>query len=319
MNEPLVSVVVPIYKVEKYLNKCVDSLLKQTYRNYEVILVDDGSPDTCPQICDLYSEKYEFVHAYHKSNGGLSDARNYGTIRAKGDWIIFVDSDDFVEPSYIEDLWNLKEKYNADIAMAWVLSVDEEDKLIGKKMSFDDFCISGEEAIYEIYGKRTIIGWNANNKLYRKNVLLSTPFPDGYYEDMACLYKILVQCDKVAIGDFNQNYHYVQRDGSILKSELSDKHFHIFKVCEEFSDFIKEKMPQYSLLVPAIYAKSVIQMLGKIKISNNEDYVRLFSKYRRLFRNNIVAVLFEPKFSCKFKILYMMLCTTPKIYRLFRS
>ena len=102
----LITIVVPVYKVEKYLKKCVDSLLCQTYKNIEIILVDDGSPDTCPQLCDEYAQKNSNVVTYHKPNGGLSDARNYGVQKASGDWIVFVDSDDYVESSYVEDLWN---------------------------------------------------------------------------------------------------------------------------------------------------------------------------------------------------------------------
>ena len=100
--DPLVSVVVPVYNVEKYLDRCVQSLLTQTYPNYEIVLVDDGSPDNCPAMCDAYAKKYENVAVLHKKNGGISDARNYGVQRAKGDWIVFVDSDDYVAENYIE-------------------------------------------------------------------------------------------------------------------------------------------------------------------------------------------------------------------------
>lgn len=318
MNEQLVSIVVPIYNVEKYLQKCVDSLLNQTYSNYEIILVDDGSPDGCPQICDYYAEKYKYVHAYHKTNGGLSDARNYGTMRANGEWVIYVDSDDYVEPDYISALWSLKEKYDADIAMAWVMYESEDGRKLGKKLSFQSFCVTAKEAIWDIYGGSIHVGWNAYNKIYKKELLLQNPFPDGYYEDMACLYKILAQCNKVAIGDFNQNYHYVQRDNSILNSALSEKHFHIFKVCDGFANFIKKEMPDYSVLEPAVYAKSVLQMLRKNQIADKNDFDKIFYMYNRFFRKNLVAVLCESKIKLNFKILYLLLCTNPLLFRLCR-
>lgn len=318
MNEPLISVIVPIYKVEKYLNKCVDSLLNQTYHNYEIILVDDGSPDGCPQICDFYAKKYKNVSVYHKTNGGLSDARNYGTQRANGEWVIFVDSDDYVEPDYILDLWTLKEKYAADVAMAWVMYESEDGRVIGQKLTFQSFCVTAKEAIWDIYGGSIHVGWNAYNKIYKKELLLQNPFPDGYYEDMACLYKILVQCNKVAIGDFNQNYHYVQRDNSILNSALSEKHFHIFEVCEEFAKFIKDTYPDYSVLEPVVYAKSILQMLGKNIMANKTDFANIFYSYRWLLRRHFFVIMCEMNLKLKFKVLYALLCTNPTIYRLCR-
>lgn len=105
----MISVIVPVYGVEKYLDKCVQSILAQTYRDFEILLVDDGSPDNCPQLCDAYSQKYDCVRALHKSNGGLSDARNFGIKYARGNDVTFVDSDDFVAPDYLEVLVRLKE------------------------------------------------------------------------------------------------------------------------------------------------------------------------------------------------------------------
>ena len=103
-DEMLVSIVVPVYKVEKYINRCVESILKQTYKNFELILVDDGSPDMCPHICDEYAAKYDFIRVIHKKNGGLSDARNHGIEVAKGNYITFIDSDDYVSVDYLEIL-----------------------------------------------------------------------------------------------------------------------------------------------------------------------------------------------------------------------
>lgn len=315
MSEPLISVVVPVYGVEPYLKKCVDTLLAQTYQNLEIILVDDGSPDLCPSICDYYASKYGNVKTFHKPNGGLSDARNYGTAQASADWIVYVDSDDYVSSCYISDLWNLRSRFNADIAMAWVIREDANGCILGKKKTFDGFCLTGESAIFEVYGKGVHVGWNAYNKIYRKQVLLDNPFPNGYYEDMACMYKILERCAKVAIGDFSQNYHYVQRPNSILNGSLTDKHFHIFDICKDFSTYIKTQYPNYSVLEPIVYAKAVIQMLGSSMICKT-DFDNVFIKYRKLFLRNILSVVFAKGINYRFKILYTMLCTTPSLYRI---
>ena len=116
--KPLVSIIVPIYKVEPYLRRCLDSIVNQTYTNLEIILVDDGSPDGCPQICDEYAAKDNRRVVIHKENGGLSDARNAGLDSCKGEYVSFVDSDDWVDEKYIEILLNLATKENADVAKA---------------------------------------------------------------------------------------------------------------------------------------------------------------------------------------------------------
>ena len=117
MSQPLVSIIVPIYKVEPYLRRCLDSIVNQSYTNLEIILVDDGSPDNCPQICDEYASKDNRIKVIHKKNGGLSDARNAGLDICKGEYISFVDSDDWVDEKYIETLLDLAIKENVDIAI----------------------------------------------------------------------------------------------------------------------------------------------------------------------------------------------------------
>ena len=114
--EPLISVVVPVYKVEKYLDRCVESLLAQTYQNVEIILVDDGSPDNCPQLCDAYAGKYDQIRVIHQENKGLSGARNTGIDHAKGELIAFVDSDDKWSPYFLESLYRAMKEHDADIS-----------------------------------------------------------------------------------------------------------------------------------------------------------------------------------------------------------
>lgn len=104
----MISVVVPVYEVELYLRRCINSIMNQTYESFELILVDDGSTDGCPQICDEYADKYGNVYVIHKNNGGLSDARNVGTLAARGEYVTYIDSDDYVSPDYLEVLWRLK-------------------------------------------------------------------------------------------------------------------------------------------------------------------------------------------------------------------
>lgn len=127
MESKLISVIVPVYNVEKYLSKCIDSILAQTYKNLEIILVDDGSPDNCPKICDEYAKKDNRIKVIHKENGGLSAARNVALDIAKGEYIGFVDSDDFIAEDMYEVLYNLAEKYNAEISSVSFYKVIENN------------------------------------------------------------------------------------------------------------------------------------------------------------------------------------------------
>ena len=118
MPTPKISVIVPVYKVEKYLNKCVDSIVNQTFTDIEIILVDDGSPDNSGKMCDDWSQKDRRIRVIHKENGGLSDARNRGIQESSGEYIIFIDSDDFIEPKMLEVLYNLATDHDADVAIS---------------------------------------------------------------------------------------------------------------------------------------------------------------------------------------------------------
>lgn len=123
---PLISVIVPVYRVEKYLDTCVKSILTQTYKNFELILVDDGSPDNCPALCDKYAEIYKNIRVIHKENGGLSDARNIGVTMAKGEYVTFIDSDDYVHPLYLEMLLNGIRNTKADFSVGDIKVIFEE-------------------------------------------------------------------------------------------------------------------------------------------------------------------------------------------------
>ena len=124
MNE-IVSIIIPIYKVELYLERCIQSVLMQTYHNLEIILVDDGSPDLCGEICEDFAQKDSRVRVYHKQNGGLSDARNYGVEQAHGTYITFIDADDYVAPDYVEYLVGLLVKFDADISCCCMIKTTE--------------------------------------------------------------------------------------------------------------------------------------------------------------------------------------------------
>ena len=315
MNEKI-SVVIPVYKVENYIHKCMESILNQTYDNLEIVLIDDGSPDNCPEICDKYAQEYSNVIVYHKENGGLGDARNYGVTHAKGDYIAFVDSDDWVEENYILHLYEMLQNNGADIAIT-SMQKDKEHTYNSKNNGKDDNSAqrvqTGIETMAEVYIHDSI-GWTSCAKLFKKSLLTQNPFPDGYFEDCAVMYKILFGASRVVINDKVHDYHYVRHDGSVLKSMLNEKHFRIFDVCDEFQQFIDSNCPEYAYLSVFLKRAAVTQMLNCQKMSN-DMYRQIFTKYRHVFRESLPSILKMPEISKRSKMMLILHCTSPFVYK----
>lgn len=210
-----ISVIVPIYKVEAYLNKCVESIVRQTYTDLEIILVDDGSPDTCPQMCDDWADKDSRIKVVHKENGGLSDARNAGLAVATGEYISFIDSDDWIEPGFMEVLLDAITNTGADIAECGTRLVDEAgNKLSGRGVKADE-TLSSVDALVRLVNEAGIFQtvWN---KLYRRSVIGDILFEKGKYnEDDYFSYQVFDRAKKVTIVS-KPMYNYLQRSGSIM-------------------------------------------------------------------------------------------------------
>ena len=209
----MISVIVPVYKVEPYLRQCVDSILNQTYRDIEVLLIDDGSPDKCGEICDEYAEKDDRIRVFHTENRGLSAARNLGLREATGDYIGFVDSDDWIEPDMYEVLLTRLEETGADISVCG----------FSYEYLNSSECSQCIEAVYDSEGavKDLICGDLRNqvmNKLWSRKMAMLLRFPDGrVYEDIFSVYKVLMQANKVATVR-QPLYRYRQRKGSIART-----------------------------------------------------------------------------------------------------
>ena len=211
-----ISVIVPVYKVEPYLRKCVDSILNQTYRNLEVILVDDGSPDNCGAICDEYAATDARVRVIHKPNGGLSDARNAGMDVMTGAYVAFVDSDDWIEPEHIFSLYAQLQEY-ADIAVSDVRRLRED----GTEMCTFRYQ-QLEDPVYE-----SVFGY-VWNKLYRSSILDGARFRLPFIEDLP--FNLQLHGEKKPRYAFTQSvsYNYLLRDGSLLTSSMSPKKIRCF-------------------------------------------------------------------------------------------
>lgn len=236
----LVSVIVPVYKVEEYLRECVDSIINQTYKNLEIILVDDGSPDKCGEICDEYARDDSRVTVYHKENGGLSDARNYGMSRAHGEYITFVDSDDVIKENFVEALMRLIDKYDADIAMLPLINFSTS--VAWKTEMTRDYCVSPHDAFIEILYQRGA-DVCACSKIYRRDLWDGIQFPKGmYYEDLATIHKLILRSVKIAYSN-EKLYAYRMRQGSIMKSRFSPNMMHIIMSTRIMFSEVIEKYP----------------------------------------------------------------------------
>ncbi|MCI8387052.1 MAG: glycosyltransferase [Clostridiales bacterium] len=251
--EPIISVIVPIYKVEKYLDKCVQSLLNQTYSNLEIILVDDGSPDSCPNICDEYQKKDNRVRSVHKENGGLASARNFGLDIASGDLIAFLDSDDWLDLDTYERLLKAMKDKNADIVCMEGTHTD------GEKFYDRCFCckptgtvVSGEEMTKQILLDNVpscvVVG------LYKRECWQNIRFPLGrLYEDLPTTFRAFKRAGRVTFVD-ETFYKYRKNMKSISYTPNPIKTYHQFLGYKTHYESAKEKYPEIFRDVTALTA-----------------------------------------------------------------
>lgn len=318
MFEFEISVIVPVYNVEKYLDKCVRSLLNQKFAyNYEIILVNDGSTDSSGNIADKYAMEHSMLKVLHKKNGGLSSARNYGLRYARGKYITFVDSDDYVSDDYLSALHSMAMKYDADIVLTQICLMTEDEAKKYHKEEIETELIDNKEAFWEVYIQKKV-SWSACGKLIKKEILNKHKFPDGYYEDSASMYLFLDEAERVVVSDLRNNYHYIRREGSITASRLSEKHMRIFEVCDEIENYLKNNYIEWEYLSALIYQNAVLQLLTRINMGNDE-YKNIFRKALKKSRKNIMKIISKKKLGIKTKYYAAVLCTSPTIFKLQRN
>lgn len=220
----VISVIIPIYNVEEYLERCIESVVCQTYEKLEIILVDDGSTDGSPAIVDLWAEKDSRIIAIHRSNGGLSSARNNGLNVASGEYIMFVDSDDYVAPDICETLISEMSDSDAECCICGYSEVAENGSLISTVSADKRFVLTGQGAIHEVYlrNNRSINLVMVWGKLFKRHLWKKLQFTPGiYYEDLDLLPDLYLNCKKVICIPYT-GYYYLQRVGSISRGVGTD-------------------------------------------------------------------------------------------------
>lgn len=251
MSELLISVIIPVYNVEKYLRKCLESVFQQTYKEIDIIIIDDGSTDRSGYICDEYKKKYPQITVVHKKNGGLSDARNLGIKMAMGDYVAFLDSDDFLSPYYFEIM--AKIIYDAEINLVALKQPcsfwDEDEDAVELAKNGNDYKVeimSNIEALERMFYLKIVTG--AQFKICKTEIFKKISFPQNLlYEDLATTYKEFMNVDRVAIVD-SKIYAYRKRMDGIIRQKFSEKKLGIIEVSQNVVYTIDNVFPE---LLPA--------------------------------------------------------------------
>lgn len=239
---PTISVIVPIYKVEAYLDKCITSLVDQTYRNLEIILVDDGSPDNCPAMCDAWAERESRIKVIHKTNGGLSDARNAGMAIASGELLGFVDSDDRISQDMYQILYDRMEHDNSDMAACGVEMV-WEDGTPSRMLTRPGSCVLEREEAMRAIVEESWLKQPVWYKLYKTALVRDIPFPVGkYHEDVFWSYQAIGRCRCVSVSD-QTGYYYLQRNTGIMGEGYSLKRLDALEARILRFSYIQESFP----------------------------------------------------------------------------
>lgn len=299
MNEDmLVSVVIPIFNVEKYIRECVNSLLRQTYKNMEIILVDDGSPDNCPNICDSYLALDKRIKVIHKNNGGLSDARNKGIDIATGQYLVFVDGDDFLLPDAIGRMVKIAAEYHADIVCIRYIRCEEDESFMNMKISRKTtekiLKYEGIDKIREFLSGDTI-NTTAWGKMYCTKFFKKIRFPYGkYHEDVYTTYKLVDIAERIVSSSYI-GYVYRKNRKSITGEQFSEKRLDAIEGKIFQAEFIKRKYPMLidEAYVDIIYACNTCLKLMAISGYKNLDIYKklhdLYKKYGRYYLKGNVS------------------------------
>lgn len=307
----LVSIIVPVFKVEKYLKRCIESLCNQSYKDIEIILIDDGSPDRSGEICDEFAAKNSYVKVFHQKNLGLSAARNKGIDVANGEYISFVDSDDFIDEHMIESMVSLSEVYNADIVIcSWKIIRGHDIQKSHFTMS--ERVLTPEEAIKVLLNPKGFDNF-AWNKMFRKELFESIIFPVGkVMEDLATIYKLILKANRIAITPLPLYLYDIHSDS--ITSRLYDQiNPDVFDIYVKRKDDLLLKYPNLRNLILSNFFLACRDNF-MIAVRSTVRFEKFEKKMLLEMRNNYKYFLichsnnWNSKFSCLF------LCLFPYIY-----
>lgn len=277
-----ISVVVPVYNVEKYLSECLESIIAQSYKNLEIILVNDGSSDNSGNICDKYSEKDTRIRVIHKKNCGLSDARNTGIEYATGDYITFVDSDDFIDRQYIDILIKNMVTYNADISCCDYIRTTKRNYDFHIKKVGESTLLESEDGIKFYLKKEIVSAWG---KVYKKEIFSILRFPSGKInEDISTIFKAFINAKKIVYIN-NKLYYYYQNNNGITKKKFNVKSLHLAEAWTEVVELSQYYNDEIKELAKLRLNKSYFSLLGVIAYYGIEETAGIKKQKEYLLHN----------------------------------
>lgn len=317
----LVTLIIPVYNVDKYLERCIESVLNQSYKNLEIILINDGSTDRSGEICDSYGRRDKRIIVIHKSNGGLSSARNTGLDLSSGEYIGFIDSDDWIEYDFVESLHRLILTEDADISQCTFVNDNGIDThVIVRDENY--IVIDREQCLRNLANKNTylytVVAWN---KLYKRDVFKNLRYKVGVvFEDEAIAHEIYCSINKVAYSK-SPLYHYFRRPGSITKSNFSMKNLDALSAIENRIIFFKDKNEnKLASLFQPVFFRTLLNLLSKM--DNNDlkmEFQSSFNEISKKLDQNLEQFIKSNNFDFIDKILLRAYIFNPKLGFIFNN
>lgn len=313
-NAPLISVILPVYNVQKYLCRCLNSVIQQSYKFLEIILVDDGSTDCSGKICDIYEKRDCRIKVFHKENGGLSDARNYGISKANGEFLTFVDSDDYIDEDYVEYLYGLIKGTACKMSICSLYVCYTAGGRIRGMGNGKRGVLTGKKCI-EMMCYHREVDTAACAKLYHRTLFDEVRFPKGkLFEDIGTLYLLFDQCNYIAYG-FEPKYYYMVRNDSIVTSAFHMQKLDLIEMTDAMGDYVDRKYPdlQPATLRRRAYARfsTLNQMIDVENIHDIRDGIITY------LNEVCAAVIKNPQTPARDKLAFYLLKTGYPLYSCF--
>ena len=277
--EPKISIIVPVYNAELYINKCIDSILNQSFKDFELILVNDGSTDNSGRMCEEYGSKDNRIKVFHKENGGQATARNMGLDIAKGDYVGFIDSDDWIDPDMYKSLYDLCMDHNCDISNCTSIIYFKNRTVINGKYPL---IIHDRNQAMATMLEGKLYDEVLCTKLIKRTLLNDIRFPIGiFYEDTAFTYQIIHKCNRLAsLGE--PKYHYIKHDDSTMDRAIRNLKIDAVKIYDEIYKFIKLNYPEFTKIVTLKLANNAMIILNLILTSSNSNQYQ--KEYRQVIK-----------------------------------
>lgn len=309
---PIISIIVPVYNVEDYLEKCIVSILRQSFSDFELILVDDGSTDMSGILCDRFAEKDGRIVVIHKKNGGLSSARNAGIDIARGEYLGFVDSDDFIDIDMYQYLYTNLIRENADISMCGIYDCYNGKYYVEK----DHYCVqvNVEDAIKITFSDK-LIKVTAVNKLYKRSLFSVLRYPiNRLMEDVFLILELLLKCERIVIGS-EQKYYYIHRENSITSNQFDNRTFDFIRAFKKNYDIIKNNFPNLESIGRYRLCCAYFWVLDRMLLVNH-SFIEQEKEIISFLKNNINFILKCKLFPTSRKIAILTLFISKQGYKM---